>query len=154
MIRRHMRRVADKLIVYEQSPTKLAVTCCLGIFIGFSPFIGFHTLMTIALGWFFSLNIAGLWIISHIINNPWTMTFVYTLDHMIGIWIFDFFNVDSMCWNPGWFESVCFYIKAHTGMAGFSLLAFLVGGNLIGFLISVILYPFFKRFFIKYLSLK
>jgi len=154
MIRSYLHRVADRLIAYEQSPRRLALTCCLGIFIGFSPFIGFHTVMTIVIGWFFAFNIAGLWIISHIINNPWTMTFVYTVDHIVGIWIFDFFNIDSMQWNPSWFEIVCEYIKTHTGMMGFSLSAFLVGGNLIGIVLSVMLYPFFKYFFTKHLSHK
>jgi|SRR5579863_6972012 uncharacterized protein len=154
MIIGRLRSFIERLAKHERSPKKLAMTFCLGIYIGFSPFIGFHTAMSFLFGWLFTLNVATLFIISHLVNNPWTMVPVYTVDHFFGKWLFNVFNIDGMQWNPVWFESFNLFLKQHTGISGLSLSAFLVGGHLLGIAISVMLYPFIKRVFTTHLSKK
>lgn len=152
MIFKRMRIAIEQLISKERSPKKLALTCCLGVYIGFSPFIGFHTVMTFLFGWMFAVNIAVLLTISVLINNPWTMISVYSLDHIFGKWLFKLLSIDSMQLDPLWIESCNLFLKQHTGISGVSLAAFLLGGNLLGMAISVMLYPLIKRVFINYLS--
>jgi len=138
----------------EQSPHKLALTCALGVFIGISPLIGLHTVMTFVFAWLFSLNIATLFAISVLINNPWTMVPVYSIDHLFGTWLFNYLNIDYLQLEPVWVESCNVFLKEHTGITGLSLSAFLVGGNLLAIGISIILYPLAKRIFTNYLSNK
>jgi len=152
MILTRLRSFFAKLINAERCPQKLATSFCLGVYIAFSPFIGLHTAMTLLFGWLFALNTAVIFTISILINNPWTMAPVYGFDHLFGVWVFGLFNIDSMVWNPSWLTSCNAYLQQHIGISGISLSAFMVGGNLLGIIISVMLYPFIKRIFNAYLS--
>lgn len=142
------------MLTYEQSPSKLALTCALGIYIGISPLIGLHTIMTFAFGWMFALSIPALFAISVLINNPWTMVPVYSIDHIFGKWLFNVFKIDYLSWDPAWVESCNLFLKEHTGITGLSLSAFLVGGNVLAIGVSIIVYPLCKRIFALYISQK
>jgi len=154
MIMKQVLFLIEKITKRNHSPKKLAITLCLGIYIGLSPFIGFRTLITFLCGWLFALDIVALLAISFFIHNPWTIVPIYTLDHFVGHWLFGLLNIDAMQLDPSWVESCSLFIKEHTGISGLSLSAFLVGGNLIGISISLMLYPFAKRMFSTYLSKK
>jgi len=154
MIRERIRLFLDKLIAHERSPRKLAATVCLGVYIGISPLVGFHTIMTFLFGWLFALNIAVLFTVSFLIHNPWTTIPIYAMDHVFGKWLLGIFNIDGMQFDPEWVESCNLFLKTHTGISGLSLTAFLVGGNLLAVSISVMLYPLAKRVFAYYLSKK
>lgn len=148
----HLRSFGQRLITQEQSPHKLALTCALGVFIGISPLIGLHTVMTFLFAWLFSLNVAALFAVSVFINNPWTMVPVYSLDHLFGTWFFRFLHIDYVQCDPVWLESCNIFLKNHTGISGLSLTAFLVGGNILAIVVSIIVYPVAKRLFTHYYS--
>ena len=154
MIMTRLQSLLDRLARREHSPRKLAITLCLGVYIGLSPFIGFRTLITFFCGWLFALDIAALFAISFFVHNPWTIVPIYTLDHFVGQWLFGLFNIDGMQLDPSWVETCSLFLKEHTGITGLSLSAFFVGGNLLGIDISVMLYPLAKRIFSSYLSKK
>src|SRR5690242_1180134 len=138
MIITHMRSLRERLIAQVQSPHKLALTCALGVFIGISPLIGLHTVMTFVFAWVFSLNLAALFAVSILIHNPWTMVPVYSIDHFFGAWLFQLFQIDYLKLDPVWFESFNIFLKNHIGISGLSLTAFLVGGNILAIGMSVI----------------
>ena len=152
MIFTRIRALVERLIAYEQSPHKLALTCVLGVFVGISPLIGLHTVMTVLFGWVFALSIPAIFAVSVLINNPWTMVPVYSIDHLFGTWLFNLLSIDYTQWDPSWLESCNMFLKQHTGLEGLSLSAFLVGGNLLATSISVMLYPLMKRIFTIYIS--
>jgi uncharacterized protein (DUF2062 family) len=154
MIVKHINRVIHRVIASERSPRKLAFTCALGIYIGISPYIGFHTIMVFLFGWMFALSIPVLFTVSMMIHNPWTMMPVYAIDHIFGQWVFDLFAINHFEWDPVWVGACNVFLKEHTGITGLSLSAFLVGGNLLGLGISVMLYPLMKRMFTRYLAQK
>ena len=154
MIITPIRSLTQRLIALEQSPHKLALTCALGVYIGFSPLIGLHTVMTFFFGWMFSLNIAALFAVSVLVNNPWTMVPVYSIDHLFGTWLFNLFHINYLQLEPVWVESCNLFLKKHTGITGLSLSAFLVGGNLLAIVISLVIYPLVKRIFAHYFSNK
>ena len=151
MIFNRIHALILRVIAHEKSPRKLALTCTLGIYIGISPLVGLHTIMVFLLGWMFTLNIPVLFTVSMTIHNPWTMMPVYAIDHLFGKWLFTFFNIDHCAWDPVWVESCNLFLKKHTGIAGLSLSAFFVGGNLLAIGVSVMLYPIMKHVFTKYL---
>ncbi|HLJ31995.1 MAG TPA: DUF2062 domain-containing protein [Candidatus Babeliales bacterium] len=154
MIREKIKSLAHRLMAQERSPHKLALTCCLGAFIGISPIIGGHTAMTFLFGWLLRLSIPAVFMISTLINNPWTMIFVYSLDHFFGKCLFALCKINHTQWEPSWMSSLSGFLEHHTGIAGLSLSAFLVGGNLLAFGISVMLYIPMKKIFQRVVSHK
>jgi uncharacterized protein len=133
----------------ERSPQKLAFSVSLSIFIAFSPFIGFHTIMAFFFSWIFALNVALLLTISMLINNPWTMFPIYATDHAVGDGIFYLLGIDAMHLNPSW-TSVCnAWIAKHIGISGISFWAFIIGGNSLGLLMSLFVYPIVRHIAIQ-----
>jgi len=110
--------------------------------------------MTFLFGWFFALSVPALLAISIAINNPWTMIPVYSLDHYFGKWLLHSLEIDYAYLEPTWVESCTLFIKENTGISGLSLSAFLIGGNVLGISIAIIMYPLIKKFFTLYVSKK
>jgi uncharacterized protein len=152
MIFQSIRSAIQRMVASERCPSKLALTCALGIYIGISPLIGLHTVMIFVFGWMFALSIPILFSVSLLIHNPWTMMPVYALDHLFGKWLFTMLEIDSLQLDPAWVKTGNEFLKLHTGISGLSLSAFLIGGNLLGIGISVMLYPLMKRAFARYLQ--
>lgn len=147
MIRKRMRSLAKRLFLKERSPHKLALTCSLGAFIAISPLVGGHTLMTFLFGWLLRLSIPAVFMVSMFINNPWTMVFIYSFNHLFGKWLFGLFNIDHTSWEPAWLESCYLFIKQHTGISGLSVSALLVGGHILALCVSLIVYMPMKKIF-------
>ena len=154
MLRKRMRALAELLVLQEQSPHKLALTCSLGAFIAISPLIGGNTLMTFILGWVFRLSIPAVFAVSVFINNPWTIVPIYSFDHIYGKWLFGLLNVDHTVWEPTWLESCYLFLKQHTGISGLSVSALLVGGHVLALSAGVIAYIPMKKVFQRMCSKK
>jgi len=137
-----------RLMGKERSPHILALSFSTGFYIAFSPFPGFHTGMTIALAWLFSLNIAVVFAVSCAINNPWTMMPVYCIDYFFGDFVCThIFRANTLCWNPGWMWRLNEWIAATIGIKHISLWSFLFGGNILGIGGALMVYPIVRRIF-------
>ena len=139
------------LIKKERCAHKFALSCCIGIYIAFSPFIGLHTAMVFLFSWLFALNTAIMFAVSLFINNPWTMLPVYGVGYIVGDWLFKLFGVNGLSWNPGWYSTL---LKTYSNCSSISLGAFLVGGNLLGLGIGGIIYPIMRYIFSRYKVIK
>jgi len=64
------------LLPHDESPWRVALALAVGVFISFTPFWGFQTLLALLVAWLGRLNravtLAGTWI-----NLPWFAPFVY-----------------------------------------------------------------------------
>jgi len=67
---------AHHILHLDETPRQLARAFSIGIFIGFSPFIGFHTLAVILIAWALRLN-KFVALTGAFVNNPWTMIVIY-----------------------------------------------------------------------------
>lgn len=139
----------EKLILKERRPKVLALSFCIGVYIAFCPFVFLHTAMVFALSWFFSLNLAVTLAASVFVNNPWTMLPIYSIDYFFGNWVFKLFGVNPLMFNPCWMDRFNNIVFEYTGVSGISFWSFMVGGNLLGLLISVSLYPVVRLVFEK-----
>ena len=78
-----VRTWIEKLLHIHDSPQRTAAAYALGVFWGFSPFFGMHTVLALACAFFFNLNrvavVAGVYT-----NLPWTIVPYYTLVTMAG----------------------------------------------------------------------
>jgi uncharacterized protein (DUF2062 family) len=77
-----MKDLIKKLLHIQDTPERTALAYAVGIFLGFSPFLGFHTLAGLAIAFLFGLNrvtiLLGVWT-----NTPWwTVPF-----YMVATWI-------------------------------------------------------------------
>ncbi len=139
------RKLFTRLISYERCMHTLTLSCCMGIYIAFSPFVGFHTAMVFLFSWIFALNFAVMLTVSMFINNPWTV--------MPGYGAGPFFcdpplfrgGLNHYKWNPSWIISANSWIKSNIGFGGISFWAFMIGGNILGIGLSLGCYPMIKR---------
>jgi uncharacterized protein (TIGR03546 family) len=78
-----LRDFLRRLISIEENPHRTALAFSLGVFLGFSPFWGLHTLVGLALSFIFRLNRFAL-LVGVFVNTPWTMAPVASLGTALG----------------------------------------------------------------------
>jgi uncharacterized protein (DUF2062 family) len=104
------------LLHLDDPPWRVALALAIGVFISFTPFLGFQTLLALLVATVFGLNaavvITGTWI-----NLPWFMPFVYAGGLKVGALL----------------------LPDLQGFGGWSL-ALLIGTTLLGFAAAVITY--------------
>jgi uncharacterized protein (DUF2062 family) len=71
-----VRRWLDTLLHIEDTPQRTAAAFALGVFFGFSPFLGLHTLLAVALAFLFNLNRVAA-ILGVYSNLPWIIAPYY-----------------------------------------------------------------------------
>jgi hypothetical protein len=141
------------LICYDSSPDKLALSFCVGNFIAFSPFLGLHTAMVFVFSWLFKLNLGVVLATSMMINNIWTLVPIYIADYIVGYWLMHrVIGLNVLLTNPswmnaGWMSSINSFFEQKLNVARPCLWSFLIGGNLLGFFTSILLYPLMVRIF-------
>ena len=78
-----IRRWLDTLLHISDTPERTAAAFAMGVFLGFSPFLGLHTVLAIALAFVFNLNrVAAL--LGVYSNLPWIIAGYYAFTTVIG----------------------------------------------------------------------
>jgi len=84
--RRKIERWAESLLHIHDTPERTALAFAMGVTIGFSPFVGLHTVIGLILAFVFNLNrvamLAGIWT-----NLPWVFGPYYAGATAAGAWI-------------------------------------------------------------------
>jgi hypothetical protein len=78
-----IRRWLDALLHIEDSPQRTAAAFALGVFFGFSPFLGFHTLLGILFAFLLNFNRVAV-LLGVYSNLPWFIGPYYALVTMAG----------------------------------------------------------------------
>ncbi len=73
----------DVLLHIHDSPQRTAAAYALGVFFGFSPFLGFHTVLALAFAFVLGLNRVAV-LVGVYSNLPWLLAPYYTLVTMVG----------------------------------------------------------------------
>lgn len=150
MVIQKIKKFFATLLLKEPSPRKLAMAFSMGVYIAISPFVGFHTLMSILASWLFSLNFFVVFTVNAIINNPWTMVPVYATDYVCGEYICTALWGNNLCtYNPSWMNWLNIKIAHYIGLSGISLPAFLIGGNVLAIGCGLLSYPIMRYIFSK-----
>ena len=77
------RRWLDQLLHTHDTPHRTAAAFALGVFFGFSPFLGLHTIL--GLGFAFALNLNRVAVLLGVYSNlPWILPAYYTLVTLAG----------------------------------------------------------------------
>lgn len=145
-----LKKIFARLLQYDpsinsgRSVWKFTLSCCVGIYIAFSPFVGFHTAIVFLFSWLFALNFSVVLAVSMMINNPWTMMPVYGISYLSGDWILSWFGLNHYAWNPSWVSKGNELLSSYVSFSGFSFWAFIIGGNLLGLGLALLAYPIIK----------
>lgn len=79
-----MKELVRKLIHVDDKPERIALAFSIGIFLGFSPFLGLHTVCALAISFLFNFNkiaiLIGVWF-----NSPWWLVPYYLFATKIGM---------------------------------------------------------------------
>jgi uncharacterized protein (DUF2062 family) len=140
----HLRDLIKKLLHVEDTPERTALAYSIGIFLGFSPFLGFHTLVGLVIAFLFGLNrvaiLLGVWT-----NTPWWIVPYYVIATWVGMWVTRFsidwatlmgifqFGMDQEFMSPAFWSR----IASQRGL----LLSFGIGSLILCTLLSFIAYP-------------
>lgn len=77
------RRWLDQLLHTHDTPQRTAAAYALGVFFGFSPFLGLHTLLGLAFA--FALNLNRVAVLLGVYSNlPWILPAYYTVATVAG----------------------------------------------------------------------
>jgi uncharacterized protein (DUF2062 family) len=77
-----VRRWLDTLLHIQDTPERTAAAFALGVFFGFSPFLGFHTLLGIAFAFMLNLNRVAV-LLGIYSNLPWVLAPYYAFATMM-----------------------------------------------------------------------
>jgi uncharacterized protein (DUF2062 family) len=139
-----MRELFRKLLQIQDTPERTALAFSIGIFLGFSPFLGLHTLTGLAIAFLFRLNrlaiLVGVWT-----NTPWWLVPYYTLATWLGMWVvrfrIDWATLEGMFQSgkeKGFLTSEFWtQVASQWGLLG----SFLTGSLILALLLSLIAYP-------------
>jgi uncharacterized protein len=86
LTRRVVRRWLDALLHIEDTPKRTAAAFAIGVFFGFSPFLGLHTVLGILFA--FMLNVNRVAVLLGVYSNlPWVIAPYYAFATMAGAFI-------------------------------------------------------------------
>jgi uncharacterized protein (DUF2062 family) len=152
---RRFKNLFKKLLHIEDTPERTALAYSLGIFLGFSPFLGFHTLTGLAIAFLFNLNrvaiLLGVWS-----NTPCWIVPYYTIATWVGMWVTGF-QIDKATVKAIFqlgmdqeFMSSDFWnqVASQWGL----LLSFLIGSLILAILLALASYPLSLRWIKFYRS--
>jgi uncharacterized protein len=150
-----LKDLVKKLLHIEDTPERTALAYSIGIFLGFSPFLGFHTLMGVAIAFLFGLNrvalLLGVWT-----NAPWWIVPYYVLATWLGTQVMRFrINTTALkeilqLGMKKEFISLDFWdrVASQQGL----LLSFLVGSLILAAFFALAAYPLALRWIKFYRS--
>jgi len=155
-----MRRFFDlirKLLWVNDTPERTALAFSVGIFLGFSPFLGFHTLAGIAIAFLFRLNrvavLLGVWS-----NSPWWLVPYYVGATWVGTKVIGFpvdeaaiIEIFRIGREHGFLASG--FWKQLAAQGGY-LLSFGVGSLLLSLVLGLVAYPLSLKWIKYYRSKK
>ncbi len=141
---RHLKGLIKQLLHVDDTPEQTALAYSIGVLLGFSPFLGLHTIGGLAIAFLFRLNrvavLTGVWM-----NLPWWIVPYYTIATVTGM------RMTGFHFNAGLFEAIFqsgmeegfLRHEFWSGLASQSglLLSFGIGSMLLSILLSLIAYP-------------
>jgi len=148
MIKKRLLGLKNLIIADIHQPLLVARSVSFGVYIAFAPFPGFHTILVFLLGWLFSLSIPIVLAVSILLHNPWTMFFCYAAGYITGEFFCLIFNVETNFLEKQ-LQIISTYIPFFDATPS-TLLKILIGGNVFGVLIALIVYPLIKYYAIKH----
>lgn len=81
-----LARAFNALFLVDDTPHRIALAFAIGVWIAFSPLLGIHTGLALAIAFLFRLSRAAM-LFGAYLNNPWTIAPMYTAGTLLGSWL-------------------------------------------------------------------
>ena len=143
-----MQNLIKKLLHIEDTPERTALAYSIGVFLGFSPFLGLHTLAGLVIAFLFGLNrvavLLGVWT-----NTPWWIIPYYMVATWVGMRVTGF-QIEKVILKKLFqmemdreFLSSDFWsqVASQWGL----LLSFMIGSLILAILLGLVAYPLSLR---------
>ncbi len=78
-----LKRFARIVLHTDDTPPRAALARQIGMFIAWTPILGFHTLLALGLAFLLGLNRVAV-LAGTLVNNPWTIVPIYSLSAYLG----------------------------------------------------------------------
>jgi uncharacterized protein (DUF2062 family) len=79
-----MKNLIKKLLHIGDTPERTALAYSIGVFLGFSPFLGLHILLALAIAFLWKLNRVAI-LIGIGMNTPWWIIPYYSIATWVGM---------------------------------------------------------------------
>jgi uncharacterized protein len=81
-----VRKWMEALLHIHDTPERTAAAFAVGVFFGFSPFLGLHTVLALGVAFVFNLNRVAV-LVGVYSNLPWIIAAWYALTTAVGAWL-------------------------------------------------------------------
>ena len=113
------------------SPTSIAVGAAWGAAVSFTPFIGLHLFVGLAMTYMTRGNMLAC-LFGTIIGNPWTFPLFFYLDYALGTFILQFFGSVTIQAGNTLAEFISLFLAAPTALIGEVFKQIIVGAIVLG----------------------
>lgn len=137
-----------KVALVDDTPRRTALAFALGVFIAFSPFLGAHWALALALSFACRLSRAAT-LLGTLVNNPWTLVIIYPPSFALGTLILGAGSEPFP--NPGWDQaaSLEFWRASARHLSGW-FPRLILGTTITGALAAVVSYPVALRLITRF----
>ncbi len=118
--RERFRRISERVLALKGDKAAIARGMALGVLIGATPTIPFHTVLVLGLGFLLRQHLGAAYLGSWIVSNPLTIPVLYVAQYELGR------VLTGM--GPGGLELTDYSLVAIFAMGGKILIPLLVGG--------------------------
>ena len=124
-----LKRTLQILLQLDDTPHRIALSFAIGVSIAFSPFLGIHTGLALAIAYALGLSRAAM-VIGAYVNNPWTIAPMYTAGTLLGCYILGVppEGLSQIEWE---FHGHAFYVAMFQALRPY-ILPFVLGNSLLG----------------------
>jgi uncharacterized protein len=84
ILRKRFRNFYERFISLQGDPAPIAAGFAMGVFVGVTPTIPFHTAIILLIGFLFRQNITAAYLGSWLISNPLTIPLFYLSQYEVG----------------------------------------------------------------------
>jgi len=124
-----------RLLALDDTPERIALAFAIGVFFGFSPLLGLHTILGLTVAFLFRLNRLAV-LIGVYVNNPWTLVPYYAVAAYLGAQLMGFLSTPPLpdfgwrqLWSGGyWIQLVREWRIMMPLILGSTILSFVCGG--------------------------
>jgi uncharacterized protein (DUF2062 family) len=136
------RSLLKQVLHLRESPQRTALAFAIGVFIGFSPAYGLHTVMVFFFAWALRLNLLAL-MAGAFLNNPWTVVPILGATYWVGALLLGRSDNPSFNWQDLSFSAIYEQVMPYA-------VPFFLGGFALSLLGAALAYPLAYYFVSKY----
>ena len=136
------RSLLKQVLHLQESPQRTALAFAIGVFIGFSPAYGLHTVIVFICAWAWRLNVLAL-MAGAFLNNPWTLVPILGATYWVGALVLGRSDSPTFDWNDVSFSAIYEQVMPYA-------IPFVLGGFILSVLGAALAYPLAYYFVAKY----